>query len=80
MNPFVVSHQDEVERLKIFQQPTLLVKGTGSTPWLHQIIDGLAENIPQSRVVEFPGGHAPHLVSRDLFLLELEKFQRERTI
>jgi pimeloyl-ACP methyl ester carboxylesterase len=74
-NPFVVSHQDDVERLRKFKPPTLLVKGTGSTAWLHHIIDGLSENIPNARVVEFPGGHSPHLVSKDSFLVELEKFQ-----
>jgi pimeloyl-ACP methyl ester carboxylesterase len=76
-NPYVVSYIDNVERLKKFQPPVLLVKGTGSTDWLHHIIDGLSENIPHSRVVEFPGGHAPHIVSRDKFLSELEKFEKE---
>lgn len=79
INPFVVSHQDDVERLKKFYPPTLLVKGTGSTPWLHNVIDGLSENIPHSRLVELPGGHAPHLLSRDSFLAELEKFQSDKT-
>jgi pimeloyl-ACP methyl ester carboxylesterase len=76
-NPFVVTHEDSLQRLKKFQPPVLLVKGTGSTVWLHNIIDGLSENIPHSRVSEFPGGHAPHLVSKERFLLELEKFQKE---
>ena len=76
-NPYAVTHKDSLQRLKNFQPPVLLVKGTGSTPWLHHIIDGLSENIPYSRVVEFPGGHAPHLASRDKFLSELEKFQNE---
>jgi len=78
INPYVVSHQDDVERLRKLKSPTLLVKGTGSTAWLHHIIDGLSENIPHSRVVEFPGGHAPHIVSRDSFLAELEKFQSDQ--
>jgi hypothetical protein len=55
--------------------PTLLVKGTGSSVWLHKIIDGLAKNIPHSCVIEFPGGHAPHIVSKDNFMEELERFQ-----
>ena len=76
-NPFVVSYNDNVQRLNKLKFPVLLVKGTGSTRWLHHIIDGLSENIPHSRVVEFPGGHAPHLVSRDKFLPELERFQKE---
>ena len=74
INPFVVSHSDSIERLRNFEPPTLLVKGTGSTPWLHHVIDGLSENIPHSRVVEFAGGHAPHLVSREQFLKKLEHF------
>jgi pimeloyl-ACP methyl ester carboxylesterase len=77
VNPFVVSHRDNVERLKNFQPPTLLVKGTGSAPFLHNIIEGLSETIPNSRIVEFPGGHAPHIVSTDKFILELEKFQND---
>jgi pimeloyl-ACP methyl ester carboxylesterase len=76
-NPFVVSHNDSLQRLKNFQLPVLLVKGTGSTRWLHQIIDGLSESIPHARVVEFPGGHAPHIVSRDKFLPEIERFQKK---
>ena len=76
-NPAAVTYDDSIDRLKKFKPPVLLVKGTGSTVWLHNVIAGLSKNIPHSRVVEFPGGHAPHLVSRDEFLLELEKFQKE---
>lgn len=74
-NPYAVLHSDSIQRLKKFNMPTLLVKGTGSTKWLHSIIDVLAENIPHSRVVEYPGGHAPHIATTDKFLEELEKFQ-----
>jgi pimeloyl-ACP methyl ester carboxylesterase len=77
VNPSVVSFRDDVTRLQNFQPPVLLVKGTGSTAWLHRIIDGLSETIPHSHVVEFPGGHAPHIVSMDQFLPVLEKFQNE---
>ncbi len=76
-NPYAVSHKDEGQRLKNFQAPTLLVKGTGSTAFLHRIIEGLSENMPQARVVEFPGGHAPHIVSMDAFLEALEQFHNE---
>lgn len=73
--PSVVNYNDDIKRLQNFQAPTLLVKGTGSSTWLHQIIDGLAENIPHSKVVEFAGQHAPHIVSMGEFIPELEKFQ-----
>ena len=77
INPSVVSFRDDVNRLEDFQPPVLLVKGTGSTIWLHRIIDGLLETIPHSQVLEFPGGHASHIVSRDRFIPALEKFQTE---
>lgn len=77
INPSVVLFRDDVKRLKNFQPPVLLVKGTSSTKWLHHIIDALSEGLPHSRVVEFPGGHAPHIVSTDKFIPELDKFQSE---
>ena len=70
-------YRDDIKRLKDFQPPVLLVRGTGSTKWLHHIIDGLSETIPHARVVEFPGGHAPHIVSTDKFISALEKFQSD---
>jgi pimeloyl-ACP methyl ester carboxylesterase len=73
-SPSVVSHQDDLQRLHNVQLPVLLVKGTGSTEWLHRVIDTLSEHLPHSRVVEFEGGHAPHLVSQEQFLSELLKF------
>ena len=76
INPSVVTFKDDSNRLKTFQPPVLLVKGTGSTKWLHNVIDVLSETLPHSQVVEFQGGHAPHIVSRDEFLTELDKFQR----
>lgn len=76
-NPYVISFDDSIERLKELIAPVLLVRGTGSTKWLHHIIDGLAQNLPNARVVEYLGGHAPHLVSRDRFLEELEAFHRQ---
>jgi pimeloyl-ACP methyl ester carboxylesterase len=75
-NPSVVSHRDSIGRVAAFQPPVLLVKGTGSTRWLHRVIDLLAQHLPHARVVEYAGGHAPHLVSTDEFLAELERFQR----
>jgi pimeloyl-ACP methyl ester carboxylesterase len=74
-SPAVVNYNDDRMRLKNFQLPVLLVKGTGSSSRLHKIIDELAKNIPNSRIVEFPEGHGPHIISMNEFMLELEKFQ-----
>lgn len=77
-NSVVPQHHDNLKRLRNFPAPVLLVKGTGSVYFLHRIIDGCGKSFPQSHVVEFPGGHAPHLVSRDQFLEAVESFQRHQ--
>jgi pimeloyl-ACP methyl ester carboxylesterase len=74
-NPYVVRHNDNTEKLKAFTKPVLLVKGTGSAKFLHQIIDTLHKYFPHSKVTEMPAGHAPHLVSSDRFLNEMKEFQ-----
>jgi pimeloyl-ACP methyl ester carboxylesterase len=68
-------HEDDTLRLKAFQPPVLLVKGTGSAPFLHAIIDALAGYFPHPEVVEYPAGHAPQIVSMDRFLEKLQSFQ-----
>jgi len=74
-SPAVVNHNDDIKRLQSFQAPVLLVKGTGSSVWLHKIVDVLAKNLQDARVIELPGGHAPHIVLKDKFMEELERFQ-----
>jgi len=72
-----MEHVDVLERLRAFLRPVLLVKGTGSVPFLHKVIDVLASQLPKSRVVEMPRGHAPQILSMDSFLEEMEAFQAE---
>ena len=74
-SPAVIAHTDELSRLQSFQKPVLLVKGTGSATFLHQIIEILAERLPHARVTEMPAGHAPHIVSMDTFLSQMKAFQ-----
>jgi pimeloyl-ACP methyl ester carboxylesterase len=73
--PALLNQRDKLSRLQNIKAPVLLVKGTGSATFLHKIIDNLSIYLPNSRVIEMPAGHAPHIVSRDRFLSELEKFQ-----
>jgi hypothetical protein len=79
-SPAVVNYSDDVNRLHGFKAPVLLVKGTGSSAWLHNVIDVLAKNLPDVRVIELPGGHAPHIVSKDRFMEELEHFQNNPSL
>jgi len=51
------------------------VKGTGSMPLHHQVIDELARQLPNAQVAEWPGGHAPHIVSMEPFLERMVDFQ-----
>jgi pimeloyl-ACP methyl ester carboxylesterase len=74
-SPAVLEHKDDIGRLRAFKHPVLLVKGTGSAKFLHQIIDPLAAHFPDAKVVEMPAGHAPHIVSKERFLEQLAIFQ-----
>ncbi len=68
------AHRDSRDRLHAFDRPVLLVKGTGSSHFLHRIIDALAGSLPRAEVLELPGGHAPQLVAMNDFLARLAVF------
>jgi pimeloyl-ACP methyl ester carboxylesterase len=71
------AHRDTAARLRAFDRPVLLVKGTGSAHFLHRIEDGLAKTLPRAQMVELPGGHAPNIVAMDAFLERMATFQRQ---
>jgi pimeloyl-ACP methyl ester carboxylesterase len=70
------AYKDDAARLRAFDKPVLLVKGTGSSYFLHRIEDGLAKALPRAQTIELPGGHAPNLVAIDAFLDRMATFQR----
>lgn len=67
-------HHDTAERLRAFDKPVLLVKGTGSSHFLHRIIDGLGATLPRAQTIELPGGHAPQIAAQAAFLEKLAAF------
>jgi pimeloyl-ACP methyl ester carboxylesterase len=71
-------HEDDLELVRAFEKPVLLVKGEGSIEFNHEVVDILAEELPDARVVSFPGGHAPHIVSMEPFLERFYRFLSER--
>lgn len=73
------AHDDTAARLLAFDRPVLLLKGTGSSHFLHRIIDGLAATLPRAEVLELPGGHAPHIVATEPFLARLAAFTSSPT-
>lgn len=70
-----LAHTDDIERLRAFDRPVLLVTGAGTTPGLRAVHDALATMLPNARTLELPGAHAPHLVAMDDFLARLAAFQ-----
>jgi pimeloyl-ACP methyl ester carboxylesterase len=73
----VFRHQDNIEQVRKFQKPVLLVKGKGSSAFLHQIIDILAEAFPNARVEMLAGGHAAHIISMQPFMELFTRFLSE---
>jgi pimeloyl-ACP methyl ester carboxylesterase len=73
----VFRHEDSIELVRKIDRPVLLVKGEGSSGFLHDIIDILADEFPHARLVTLPGGHAPHVVSMQAFMQVFEGFLNE---
>jgi len=61
-------HDDDIARLRRFQQPVLLFKGGGSPDYLREIIDVLGQELPSARVEDLPGAHALHIASMTRFM------------
>lgn len=66
--------EDDIERVRRFDRPVLMLKGEGSPSYYDAIIDILAEEFPDARVAMLPGGHAPHIVSMEPFMAMLRDF------
>ena len=64
----VFHHNDDISLVRNFPKPVLLVKGTGSSDFLHEIIQILSEEFQNVQLLELPGGHAPQLVSMNPFM------------
>jgi pimeloyl-ACP methyl ester carboxylesterase len=76
-NSSVLTHHDRLERLQNLSAPVLLIKGIGSSDYYHQIIDILAQRLPDADAIEMPGMHAPHIISKNEFLTTLDRFYRK---
>lgn len=69
--------EGDIEQVRRFQKPVLLVTGEGSTPIDSAIVNVLAEEFPNVRVERLPGGHAAHIVSMEPFMELFRAFLRE---
>jgi pimeloyl-ACP methyl ester carboxylesterase len=67
-------HEDSMALLRRFNKPVLLVKGTASNLYTHDVVDVLAQELPHARAVAMAGGHAPHLEAPQRFTDLLARF------
>lgn len=70
----VFQHQDSLQLVHAFTKPVLLFKGTGSSKFLHDIIEILGTTFPHAVTHELQGGHAPHIASMQPFIEILTTF------
>lgn len=64
--------QRTVKELTNVTCPTLLTKGTQTSPWLKRVVDVLGERLANATIAEFDGDHAHHIERIDAFLATLE--------
>ena len=69
-----VEHTDSVGRLRSFQKPVLIITGLQSAGFAKKVNESLARHLPNSELIELPGGHASFLTSTDRFLEKLTVF------
>jgi len=74
--PFV--YEDDIELVRAFEKPVLMIKGEGSPKYYHDVIDVLGEEFPNAQVVMYPGGHAAHIASMEQFMDRFTRFLSER--
>ena len=58
-------HVDEIASIRC---PTLVVRGTETTPWLSATAALVAERVAGAVLLDLPGGHASHLQNPDAFM------------
>ena len=69
--------RDDLDRLRRFSKPVLLIVGEGTDRYNVAIAEVLGQSLPSARVVELPGGHMAPAIARDRFIEEMEGFHRD---
>jgi pimeloyl-ACP methyl ester carboxylesterase len=72
LSPLLDHPERSIDDLARIAAPTLVTKGTHSTPIDRRVVDVLGERLPNARVREFGGDHAHHIEQIDAFLEALE--------
>lgn len=72
LSPLLEHPDRSIDDLGRIEAPTLVTKGTDSTPVDRRVVDVLGERLPNARTMEFRGDHAHHIEQTDAFLEALE--------
>ena len=72
LRPLLDHPERSIDDLERIAAPTLVTKGTNSTPVDRRLVDVLGERLPDARVREFAGDHAHHIEHIDAFLEAVE--------
>ncbi|HEX4567430.1 MAG TPA: alpha/beta hydrolase [Vicinamibacterales bacterium] len=70
----VATHTDDVNRLKSFRRPVLIVTGSTTVAFHRRINDLLARSLPQAERAELPGGHGAPAVAQAEFIRLIRTF------
>lgn len=60
-----------IEGFERLGTPTLVIRGSSTSPWLRGVAEHLAQNMPEAKLVELEGGHACILESPEGFVAAL---------
>ena len=72
LSPLLDHTERSIDDLGRITAPTLVTKGTTSTPIDRRLVDVLGKHLRKARVSEFEGDHAHHIQQIDPFLEALE--------
>lgn len=72
LSPLLDHPERSIDDLVRIAAPTLVTKGSDSTPVDRRLVDVLGERLPNATVREFEGDHAHHIEQIDAFLDVLE--------
>lgn len=68
LSPLLDHPERSIDDLARITAPSLLTRGSASTPLDRRLVDTLGTRLPNARVQEFPGDHAHHIEAIDDFV------------
>lgn len=70
----IADHTDDVNRLKNFRRPVLVITGSGTISFHRRIDDILVTHLPLAERTELPGDHGAVVSAQDEFISKMRAF------